>query len=199
MIVTEILLSIELKKAEPSLDLLGADRKVLQVAYDDLKNYQKFLAFSSELSANIWGIAQPKTDSQTNEEFLSAWTNLWLKKWKQRFCLLLGQTDTKKQDVNPEKLAKAQAAWIKLSSRVEMVEMIAITLIRNSEVCGTSIIAEDILKHELMKTLDVDLDCTKQVFTLLNASLGKAREMSQRTGPLVHIKVDKEYYCKSCQ
>jgi hypothetical protein len=200
MTVTERLLSQELKKAEPSLDLLGADRKVLQVAYDDFKNYEKFLAFSSEKTMNDSEIAQQaKNDSRTNEEFLSAWANLWLKKWKQRFSLLLGQTDMEKQAANPEKLANAQATWTKLSCREEMLEMIATTLIRNSEVCGISIIAEDILRRELMKTPTLDVDCAKQVLTLLNASLTEARKMSMRIGPLVHIKVDKEYYCDACQ
>ena len=200
MTVTEILLSAKLKEAEPSLDLLGADRKVLKVAYEDFKNYVKFLAFASDKTVNDSEmVQQTKTDSRTNGEFLSAWTNLWLKKWKQRFSLILGQIDMKKQNVSPETLARAQATWTKLSTREEMIEMIAITLIRNSEVCGTNILAEDILRRELIKTPDLDVDCAKQVLTLFNSSLTKAQEISQRPGPLIHIRVDKEYYCKSCQ
>jgi hypothetical protein len=47
MTLTEIMLSAKLKEAEPTLDLLGADRKVLKIAYEDFKNYEKFLSFTS--------------------------------------------------------------------------------------------------------------------------------------------------------
>jgi len=200
MTITETHLSAKLKQAEPSLDLLGADRKVLKVAYQDLKNYEKFLAFTSDKTINGSKVVQQaKADSQAHGEFLSTWTNLWLKKWKQRFSLILGQTDMKKQNISPETLAKVQATLESLSKREEMLEMIAITLIRNSEVCGTSILAEDILRRELIKIPNLDVDCTKQVMNLLNSSLTEAQEISRRPGPLVHIRVDKQYYCQSCQ
>ena len=38
----ETTLSKKIKEAEPTLDLQGADRKVLQVAIQDFTNYLKF-------------------------------------------------------------------------------------------------------------------------------------------------------------
>jgi hypothetical protein len=205
MTLTEIMLSAKLKEAEPTLDLLGADRKVLKIAYEDFKNYEKFLSFTSHKT--IEGSESTQIKMQLSEKeyqaeievFLSAWTCIWLKKWKQRFSLILGQTNIKQQNAHPDATAKAQAAWTKLTAREEMIEMIAFTLIKNSEVCGTTIIAEDILRSELIKNPDLDIDCTKQVLTLLNRALNKAHETSKRTGAIVGIKVEKNYYCESCQ
>ncbi len=205
MTVTEMLLSAKLKEAEPTLDLLGADRKVLKIAYQDFKNYEKFLSFKSDKTLESPESTQVKMQVPEKEyleevgAFLSAWTNFWLKKWKQRFSLILGQTDVKQQNAPPEATAKAQTAWTKLTAREEMIEMIAFTLIKNSEVCGTSIIAGDILRSELLKNPDLDVDCAKQVLTLLNTALIRAHETSKRAGPFVGIKVDKNYYCESCR
>lgn len=205
MTVTERMLSAKLKEAEPTLDLLGADRKVLKIAYEDLKNYEKFLSFTSDKTLESLESDQVKTQLSEKENlddidaFLSAWTSLWIRKWKQRFSLILGHTTFKHQNADPEAVAKAQALWSKLGSREEMIEMIAFALIKRSEVCGTTIIAEDILRRELLRTPDLDIDCTVQVLSLLNRVLNKAHEISQRTGPIVRIKVDKHYYCESCQ
>ena len=205
MTVTEILLSAKLKEAEPTLDLLGADRKVLKIAYEDLKNYEKFLSFTSDKTLESLESNQVKTqlsEKENSEEigaFLSTWTSLWLKKYKQRFSLILGHTNFKQQNANPEATAKAQALWTKLAAREEMIEMITIALIKNSEVCGTTIIAEDILRSELLRNPNLDIDCTIQVLNLLNTVLNKAHDTSKRTGPLVGIKVDKNYYCESCR
>ena len=38
----ETMLSKKIKEAEPTLDILGADRKVLQVAIQDFTNYLNF-------------------------------------------------------------------------------------------------------------------------------------------------------------
>ncbi len=205
MTITEIMLSAKLKEAEPTLDLLGADRKVLKIAYEDFKNYEKFLSFTSDKtlespeSSQVTIQSSEKEYSEENEAFLSAWTCIWLKKWKQRFSLILGQTNIKQQNAHPEASAKAQAAWTNFTAREEMIEMITLTLIKNSEVCGTTVIAEDILRSELLKNPDLDIDCPKQILTLLNTALNKAHETSKRTGAIVGIKVDKNYYCESCR
>jgi hypothetical protein len=201
MIVTERMLSEKLMEAEPSLDLFGADRKVLKIAYEDFKNYQKFLTFTSNKTTEnqVKMLLSEKEYPEETGAFLSAWTNLWLKKWKQRFSLLVGQTNSKQQNANPEATGKAQTAWTNLAAREEMIEMIAITLIKNSEICGTTIVAEDIIRKELLRNPDLGVASSKQVLSLLNSALNKAYETSRRTGPLVRIKVEKNYYCESCR
>ncbi len=201
MTVTERMLSAKLTEAEPTLDLLGADRKVLKIAYEDFKNYENFLAFMSDkaVESQVKMQLSEKENQEETGAFLSAWTSLWLKKWKQRFNLIIGQTNLKQQNSNPAATAKAQTASTNLAAREEMIEMIAVTLIKNSEICGTTIVAENILRSELLRNPDLDSGCSKQVLTLLNSTLNKAYETSKRTGPLVHIKVEKNYYCESCQ
>lgn len=198
---TEVLLSEKLKAAEPTLDLLGADRKVLKVAYDDFKNYEKFLSFKSVKAVECSNSDSSKTSTPSKKDdpeelsaLLGGWTCLWLKKWKERCSLIIGQTNTNQHNVDYEAAAKAQATWARFVNREELIEMVTITLIKNGEVCLTGLIAEDIVRKELIKNPNLDSDCPKQVLTLLNSCLNKAHETSKRTGPLIYIKVEKNYY-----
>jgi hypothetical protein len=205
MTLIETLLSAKLKETEPTLDLFGADRKVLKIAHEDFENYIKFLAFASGKPLESLENSESeilRSEREYLEEInalLSSWTTLWLKKWKERFNLILGHAKINQPFVsNPETIAKAQVTWSKLECREEIIRMIILSLIKNSELCGTRIIAEDILRRELTKNPNLEVTCTKQVLTLLNAALNKAHETSKRTGPLVYIKVDKNYFCKNC-
>lgn len=68
--------------------------------------------------------------------------------------------------------------------------------VKNGEVCLTGLIAEDIARKELIKNPNLDSDCPKQVLAFLNCCLNKAHETSKRKGPLIYIKVGKNYYSK---
>jgi len=67
-------------------------------------------------------------------------------------------------------------------------------LIKNAEICGTSIVAEHLLKMELGKQENQDITDTKQVFAVLTNALCKARELAQGVGPLLFVKVDNNYF-----
>jgi hypothetical protein len=194
----EVLLSRKLKEAEPTLDILGADRKVLQVACQDFASYLKFLSSASDkktlsLEVKLVGRFSKKPSAEVGA-FVTVWIGMWLKKWKERFSLLIGQTIQKQTCSGNEAVAEANSFWAKLDCREELVEMVVSALIRNSEVCGTRIIAEDILKQEMRKMVNQDVSDKQQLLTVLNNALYRAREVSQRIGPLVSIKVEKNYY-----
>jgi hypothetical protein len=67
--------------------------------------------------------------------------------------------------------------------------------VKNGEICGTEILAENLLKMELSeKSVQKIADEKERVFAVLNNTLRKAREMAQSRGPLIFVKVDKGYY-----
>jgi hypothetical protein len=195
----EILLSEKLKDKNPMLDVLGSDRKVLQIACQDLTNYLKVHWDLVGKEANECEIVE-KLEKVFNEnpnelaEFLGFWTGIWLGKWKERVKLLIGQDNAKKWNRATKILNNAEPIWGKLSNRQQMQDVVASTLIRNGEICGTSILAENLLKMELGEEKRKYKNDGEQVLNVVNDTLRKARELAQSKGPLIFVKVDKGYY-----
>lgn len=196
----EILLSEKLKDKNPMLDVLGSDRKVLQIACQDLTNYLKVHWDLVGKEANECELVE-KLESFFNEnpteldEFLSIWTGIWLRKWKERVKLLIGNENMKRWNKVTKILDNAEPLWKKLSNRQEMQEVITSTLIKNGEICGTSILAENLLKMELGDEKSKEyVNEKEQVLSVMNNTLRKARELAQSKGPLIFVKVDKGYY-----
>ena len=196
----EILLSEKLKDKNPMLDVLGSDRKVLQIACQDLTNYLKVHWDLVGKEANECELVE-KLESFFNEnpteldEFLTIWTGIWLSKWKERVKLLIGNENTKRWDKVTKILDNAEPLWKKLLNKQEMQEVVTLTLIKNGEICGTSILAENLLKMELGEEKSREyVNEKEQVLSVLNSTLRKARELAQSKGPLIFVKVDKGYY-----
>jgi hypothetical protein len=196
----ENVLAKKLKEAEPTIDIFGADRKVLDVASQDFANYLKF-------NWNLLGTEPTSLDYEQKiemlhkeeqaeiESYLTVWTGIWLKKWRQRVNLLIGKQNQKKSGKASVNFGDADIRWAKLECREEIIGMVVSALIRNAEICGTQIIAENLLKKELGKKVDLDVKNKEQVLSLLNSTLHTARDFAQRIGPFISIKVDKSYYC----
>jgi len=152
----EMLLSDKLKDINATLDLFGSDRKVLQIACQDLTNYLRFHWNLVGKEANECDIVE-KLEELFNEnpneleEFLEIWAKTWYRKWKERVKLLIGNGYSRRWDKVTKILNKAEPVWRRLSNRQEMQEVVTATLIRNGEICGTSILAENLLKMELGK------------------------------------------------
>ena len=195
----EIVLTEKLKDADPALDILGSDRKVLQVACQDFTNYLKFQWQLIGKEANNFELADKmelffKENPQELEAFMTVWVGIWLKKWKERVKLLIGTQNQNKWNKVAKTLANAEPHWRNLSHKQEIMEIVIGTLVKNGEICGTEILSENLLKMELGEKCSQDLNESEQVFCVLNNALRKAREMSQSRGPLIFVKIDKGYY-----
>lgn len=195
----EILLSEKLKSKDPMLDIFGSDRKVLQIASQDLTNYLKVHwdlvgkeANECELVEKLEEFYNENPDEL--EEFINLWTGIWLKKWKERVKLLIGKEKAKRWSKVTRILNKAEPLWRKLADRTEMQEIVTSTLIKNGEICGTSILAENLLKMQLGRNKKKYINEEERVISVVNNSLRKARELSRSKGPLIFVKVDKGYY-----
>jgi len=198
---TESMLLKKIEEAEPSLDLQGADRKVLQIAIQDFNNYLNFSSNFENKETNI--LDQTRRIEQLREEdsvefdsFLSVWSGIWLKKWKQRINLLIGKQRAKDTSKTFGNTSKDESLWTKLKCKEEIIKIVVSALIRNAEICGTQVIAENIVKIETCKISSQDINSKEQVLRILNNALRRASEIAQTTGPLIAIKVDKRYYCE---
>ena len=195
----EILLSDKLKDKNPMLDVLGSDRKVLQIACQDLTNYLKVHWDLVGKEANDCEIVERlekifNENPSELEEFLAFWTGIWLTKWKERVKLLIGNENSKRWNHVAKVLKNGEAAWAKLSNRHEIEDVIISTLVKNAEICGTSILAENLIKMELGEEKKDYQSDEERIVNVVNDTLRKTRELTQSKGPLIFVKVDKGYY-----
>jgi len=195
----EMLLSEKLKNKNPMLNLFGADRKVLQIACQDLTNYLKVHWNLVGKEANEWELVDKleefyQKEPKELEEFIDLWTNIWLKKWNERVKLLIGNDDEKRWDKVTKILNNAEPLWRRLPNKKEMQEIVISTLIRNGEICGTSILAENLLKMELGENKRRYATEREQVLNLVNRTLRRARELTRSKGPLIFVRIDKGYF-----
>jgi len=195
----ELMIGEKLKDADPALDIMGSDRKVLQVACQDFTNFLKFHwnlvgkeASQCDLVERLDTIF--KEDSSELDAFLTVWIGIWFKKWKERVKLLIGDQKASRWNKISKTLMNAEPLWKKMEHKQEMQELIITTLLKNGEICGTDILSENLLKMELGEKHVQDLSERDQVFIIVNEALRKAREMAQSRGPLIFVKVDKGYY-----
>jgi hypothetical protein len=195
----EIMLGEKLKDIDPALDITGSDRKLLQVACQDFTNYLKFHwnligkeASQCELVEKLEKLY--REDTAELEAFLTIWTGIWFKKWKERVKLLIGNQNANKWSKMSKTLQDAEPLWRKIEHKQELLEVVEATLIKNGEICGTEILSENLVKVELGERNLKDATDQELAIVTLNNALRRAREMAQSKGPLIFVKVDKGYY-----
>lgn len=194
----EILLSEKLKNRNGMLDVFGSDRKVLQIACQDFTNFLKVHWNLVGLESCDCALTERvetfyKENPKEMDEFLEVWTGLWLRKWSERVKLMIGNENAKRWNKVSKILSDAEPVWRELSNSQEMIDVVASTLIKNGEVCGTSILAENLLKMELGEDSEHDGE-EQQVVSVVNNVLRKARDLARSKGPLIFVKIDKAYY-----
>ncbi|MGC8998877.1 MAG: hypothetical protein ACP5JW_05735 [Candidatus Bathyarchaeia archaeon] len=195
----ETLLSEKLKSKNPMLDIFGADRKVLQIACQDFTNYLKVYWNLVGKEANEFELADKieefyQKEPEEFEEFVDLWTGIWLKKWGERVKLLIGNEEAHRWNKVTKILSNAEPIWRRLANSREMQEVVISTLIKNGEICGTSILAENLLKMELGENKRKYTSDQEQVLNVVNNTLRKARELTRSKGPLIFVRIDKGYY-----
>ena len=195
----ETMIGEKLKEADSALDILGSDRKVLQVACEDFTNYAKFHwelmgkeTCQLELADKLEQIF--KEDHVEFEEFVNVWIGVWFKKWKERVKLLIGEGNASKWSKVTKTINNAEPLWRTLEGKQEIRELIVTTLIKNGEICGTEILSENLLKMELGEKRVQYLSDKERVLIAVNNALRKGRDMAQSKGPLIFVKIDKGYY-----
>jgi hypothetical protein len=188
-----------LKNHNQLLDLKGSDKRVLQIASEDLLNFLKFHWGLIGREGSDYDLLQKiqdyhKENPEEFSEFLNIWAGLWIKKWNQRVKLLICRATSEWSRVN-KRLRDASSQWRKLEMRGEMKDILVESLIKNGEICGTEIMAENLLKLELGATKPKQWKTEQEkLINVVNLTLRKARQLSYSKGPLIFVKVDKRYF-----
>jgi hypothetical protein len=195
----ELMIGEKLKEADAALEIMGSDRKVLQVACQDFTNYLKFHWNLMGKEANQCELVEKlenlfKADSSELDAFLTIWICIWFKKWKERVKLLIGEQNANRWNKISKTISNAEPLWKKLEGKQELQEIVVTTLVKNGEICGTEILSENLIKMELGEKRVQGLSDRERTFIVLNEALRKAREMAQSKGPLIFVKIDKGYY-----
>lgn len=195
----EVMLGEKLRDEDSALEIRGSDRKVLQVACQDFTNFLKYHWNLIGREASQCDLVEKleklyKEDPGELDEFLSVWVSVWLKKWKQRVKLLIGSQNSSKWSKASKNIRDADPIWKKIERKKEMQEIVVSTLIKNGEICGTEILSENLLKMALGEKRIQSLEEKQRLFTAVNNTLRKARDMAQSKGPLIFVKIDKGYY-----
>jgi hypothetical protein len=198
MDIVEALLAEKLRSRNPTLDFSGPDRRILQIACQDLKNYLKV----------FWGLVGKEGSGQELldkfelfywmepkqlGEFLDLWSGMWLRKWRERVKLVAGDEEWRMLNGTAKTLRRVEKLWMNLANRREMLDIVASTLVKNGEICGTSILAENLLKMELGKNAGKYMDSREETVNVVNNVLRKARRLARSKGPLIFVRMDRVY------
>jgi hypothetical protein len=197
----ETLLAESLRNRNPQLDLQGTDRRVLEIAHEDLVNFLKVhwnLAGKEssdyELIEKLYHFYQE--DPKELEEFVNIWSGTWIRKWSERVKLIIGKKEASSWQKVDQKLCEAEPLWKALPNRREIEDIVVESLIRNGEVCGTAILAENLIKMELGSYTDkkIDMNADQDILNLVNGTLRRARSLSRSKGPLIFVRLDKRFF-----
>jgi len=195
------MLSKSLSGRNPQLDLWGSDRKVLLIAYQDLMNFLRVHwelvrqeAAEARLRERIDACFQERP--REFQEFVDLWSGIWMRKWEERVRLTLGQEHPLGWSRAEEILRRAGPVWQRLRDRREARDLVIETLIRNGEVCGTSILAEDMLRMELGLCIERGLyaEGNERILAVVNNVLRKVKKMARSQGPLIFIRLDRRFF-----
>ena len=195
----KVMLVEKLGETDSNLDIKGSDRKVLQVACEDLTNYLIYHWNLVGKTANQCEVVERleqlfKEKPEELDEFLTVWTGMWFRKWKERVKLIIGSGIANKWAKASKKIRSADPLWTKINQKEELLEIVAATLIKNGEICGTEVLSENLLKMALSGKHVQGLNDKEQVFSIVNNALRRARQMAHSQGPFIFVKVDKGYY-----
>lgn len=194
MNLIQLLLSESLRNRNPQFGLQGSAKRILRIASQDFMNY---LMFHWKLAGQ--NITQPELMEKISrylhekpeelKEFLNIWSGIWMKKWGERVKLVTETEECQRLRKKHKRLNQIEPMWRQLRNRSEIEEIVVEALIRNGEICGTSILAEHLLKTDLASrtkgkyftnSLEDLLGITRRVVI-------KARYLSRTTGPTIFI------------
>jgi hypothetical protein len=198
MNLIQLLLLESLRNRNLHLDLQGSDERILSIASQDFMNY---LIFHWKLTSQE--ITQPQFTERMRrylhekpeelKEFLNIWSGIWIKKWNERIRLVTETEESQRIKKNRKRLSQVEPTWRQLRNRSEIEDIIVQTLIRNGEICGTSILTEHLLKTELAsrKKRKTSTNSLEDLLDITNRVLARARHFSRSKGKTIFIIIGK--------
>ncbi|MDH5450953.1 MAG: hypothetical protein OEX77_08670 [Candidatus Bathyarchaeota archaeon] len=195
----EQMLSQSLQDKNPQLNPNTTDKKILEIASYDLLNYLQFhWKLTGQQNAKIKLTEKIQKYLQKNpkelQQFINLWAGIWIKKWNERVKVLIANEDHLHWKKTNQRQLKAEPLWTQLPYRTEMKDIIISKLIRNGEICGTSILAETLIKNELAKHTTSKIYANQKLLNITQRAMKKAKELSQSKGPLIFVRIDKRFF-----
>jgi len=198
MNLIQLLLLESLRNRNLHLDLQGSDKRILSIASQDFMNY---LIFHWKLTSQE--ITQPQFTERIRrylhekpeelKEFLNIWSGIWIKKWNERVRLVTETEESQRLKKNRKRLSQVEPKWRQLRNRSEIEDIIVQMLIRNGEICGTSILTEHLLKNELASRIKrkISTNSLEDLLDITNRVLARARYLSRSKGKTIFIIIGK--------
>jgi len=130
------------------------------------------------------------------KEFLKIWSGLWMKKWNERVKPVTETQESQRLEKNRKRLNQAEPVWSQLRNRNEIKDILTEALIRNGEICGTSILAEHLLKTELASRMERknSTNSLQDLLDITNKALKRARNLSRTKGKTIFIITRKPHF-----
>ena len=182
----------ELEKEIPDLDVYGAERKLLDFAYQDLETCLK----EKCEDPNFGDIEEALNDEARQEEikaFLKVWTTQWLEKWRERvtFCQKMPQFSLEHLKTK----TKAKKIFKLMENGQELKKLVVQKLINEGEICMAELIAENMIIEEIAYRLKMNkgkAPTDKNVldpWSILQEVSPRVKSLAERKTPIIHLKL----------
>jgi len=148
-------LILELKNQVIQFDPYGLDKKVLALAYDDLKIFLQ-VKWKIENKEKLFSEMISKVENEPEEvkAFLKVWISQWLTKWRERVRVSQKYPKLTKKQLSNLKDAKIVYKSLNSQKRDEMKKLVMNQLIDKGEICIPELVAKTILTEEIASQLE---------------------------------------------
>lgn len=190
--VIKPLLAGELENEIPDLDVYGAERKLLDFAFQDLETCLTGNLSDTKL-ADIEKVLSDEAREDEVKSFLKVWTKQWLEKWRERvtFCRKVPQFSL--EHLKAKK--KATKMFKQMERGKELKKMVVQRLISNGEVCMADMIAENLIIEEITSRLRMNKGQASEAKTMLDPwsifqqVAPRIKTLAKRKMPIIHLKL----------
>jgi hypothetical protein len=185
-------LASQLEKEIPDVDLYGAEKKLLDFAYQDLETCIR-LKWNGINSEDIEEALNNEDKQEEIKAFLKVWTKQWLEKWRERVTLCRKTPRFSLQHIKAKR--KATKLFKQMEYKQELKDFVVQKLISQGEVCMPELIAENLVVEQIAFMLksqngqsSADKDALKpwQIFCDV---LPQVRSLAKRKTPIIHMKL----------
>jgi hypothetical protein len=129
-------------------------------------------------------------------QFLRLWLGQWRVKWRGRVKVLA--VDEKPPVEAAGHLTPRSRPPVVVPNEYEMVDLVIEVLINHGEVCGTVIVAQELIANELRAFLSLYEEeanlgdaVETHILGILNRVLHRARKLAREDGPLIFLKLER--------
>jgi hypothetical protein len=134
-------------------------------------------------------------EPEETKQFISFWVRAWLKKWEKRVKILDEDQELPLESEFEGKNQKDKI-WQSLNKKSEMIDLVVQAMIKNGEICATSLIAKNLIRAEIRRYLELyDLEgqdgvnkIEENLLNIVNRVVAKIRSLRSREGPLIYLK-----------